>query len=78
MDCRHEHHQTFVIHTDEMLYENLMGDAVRLSGILNLPSNAVKYMPDGGTITLDLTQKKQDKNHILLAFTVTDTGYGNY
>ena len=73
----HEHHQTFVIHTDEMLYENLMGDAVRLRQVfLNLLSNAVKYTPDGGTITLDLTQKKQDKNHILLAFTVTDTGYG--
>ena len=72
-----EHHQTFVIHTDEMLYENLIGDAVRLRQVfLNLLSNAVKYTPDGGTITLDLTQKKQDKNHILLAFTVTDTGYG--
>ena len=43
---------------------------------MNLLSNVVKYTLDGGTITLDSTQKKQDKNHILLAFTVTDTGYG--
>jgi signal transduction histidine kinase len=37
----------------------------------NLLSNAIKYTPDGGKVTLTLTQKNKD-----ICCTVADTGYG--
>jgi signal transduction histidine kinase len=50
----------------------VFADPVRLNEILyNLVSNAIKFTPDGGTITIEA---RRAENHAL--FRVTDTGIG--
>jgi len=50
----------------------LTGDAVRLGQLLdNLVSNAIKFTPAGGQVTLSLTQRDD-----LAVFEVADTGMG--
>ena len=73
-----EHHQKFHIHVNEVVHEYLICDGVRLRQIvLNLLSNAVKYTPDGGDITLDLSEVPCDKtDHAKFVITVMDNGYG--
>ena len=73
-----EHHQNFHIRVNEVVHEYLLCDGVRLRQIvLNLLSNAVKYTPDGGDITLDLTEAPcTERDHAKFIITVTDTGYG--
>ncbi len=52
--------------------ENINSDPKLLRIIIqNLVSNAVKYTPDGGTVTITFSESERDK-HV----TVTDTGYG--
>lgn len=54
----------------------LLGDDMRIRQILlNILSNAFKYTPDGGSITLDVEQK-QDNDKPVTVFRVADTGCG--
>lgn len=54
----------------------LYGDELRIKQIItNLLSNAVKYTEKGG-ITLKIRCERIEKEHILLAVTVEDTGIG--
>ena len=73
-----EKQQHFFIRIHKLRHENLLGDAVRLRQILiNLLSNSVKYTPDKGTITLDLTENyREGEKRSEFEFTVTDNGYG--
>lgn len=70
--------QKFSVQIHEISHENLIGDAVRLNqSLINLLSNAVKYTPNGGSIILDLTEKKcAEVNYARFVFSVTDTGCG--
>jgi cell cycle sensor histidine kinase DivJ len=62
---------TFVEHIEEKL-PPVWADFYRLQQVLtNLVSNAYKYTPDGGTITLDV---KRCDNRV--QFSVADTGIG--
>lgn len=57
--------------------ENLYGDSLRLNQIImNLLSNALKFTPKGGKITLRITKTSSDNNEIWLKFEVIDTGCG--
>lgn len=70
--------QTFRIYVHEVAHEYVISDDVRLRQLLiNLLSNATKYTPAGGTITLDLAELPCDKpGYAWYHISVTDTGYG--
>jgi PAS domain S-box-containing protein len=52
-------------------------DELRINQIFfNLFSNAVKYTPEGGTITYRLRERLLDNSHMMLTADVIDTGIG--
>lgn len=54
-----------------------IGDAMRLSQVLlNLGSNAVKFTPPGGTVTLTVQRLASKTAADVLRFSVADTGIG--
>ena len=71
--------QTFDIHVDNILTENVWCDGVRLNQVLlNLLSNATKYTPEGGSIQLSLSEEKSPKgeNYVRIHIKVKDNGIG--
>ncbi len=56
---------------------NLIGDSMRLTQVLlNLISNAIKFTPELGTVSLYVEEQSRSENKILMKFRVTDTGIG--
>jgi two-component system phosphate regulon sensor histidine kinase PhoR len=50
----------------------VMGDAIKLAqAVYNLTDNAIKYTPDGGGVTVSLTQEEDE-----IVLRVKDTGVG--
>jgi PAS domain S-box-containing protein len=71
-----EKNLALVMDYDAKIPEVLLGDPVRLHQvILNLVSNAVKFTSEG-TITVGVRMLVQDKEKVILEFSVTDTGIG--
>lgn len=69
--------QNFEILVENELEENLLGDEMRLNQVLiNILSNAIKFTPEGGNITLKLEQLKQTATQVRIRFTISDTGIG--
>ena len=55
----------------------LKGDSLRLNQILlNLLSNALKFTPEGGKISLEIRQLRKKDGKVRLRFTVSDDGVG--
>lgn len=55
----------------------LVGDEVRISQVLvNILSNAVKFTPEGGTITLSAEERPIAGQRVVLVVSVADTGCG--
>ncbi len=55
----------------------VMGDEVRVKQVLmNIIGNAAKFTPEGGKITVSVTQQEEDANCVMTTFTCTDTGCG--
>lgn len=59
-------------------HERVIGDTLRLQQIfMNLFSNAIKYTPEGGKITLHICEKKANVNSVgCYEFIFEDTGIG--
>lgn len=54
-----------------------VGDPLRLNQILlNLTSNAIKFTPKGGNVTLEVTKLMAREKKIWIRFVVSDTGIG--
>ncbi|MBR4462526.1 MAG: response regulator [Erysipelotrichaceae bacterium] len=69
-----QHHFTFK--TDNILYESLYGDTLRLRQIfVNIINNSVKYTPDHGEIEVSFSQEMQDERCVL-CFRCQDNGIG--
>lgn len=71
--------QTFNIHVENILTENVWCDGVRLNQVLlNLLSNSTKYTPEGGSVQLSLSEEKSPKgeNYIRIHIKVKDNGIG--
>jgi signal transduction histidine kinase len=65
------------LETTEVLSNNLLGDSVRISQILiNLFSNAIKFTPQNGSITIELKTVKEENQKSTIEFSVIDTGIG--
>jgi signal transduction histidine kinase/ActR/RegA family two-component response regulator len=72
------HEKGLALHTriDARAPELVIGDALRLRQVLsNLVSNAVKFT-ERGSVTLACGLNGVDEEHVLLQFSVTDTGIG--
>lgn len=55
----------------------VMGDSTRIKQVLmNIVGNAAKFTPEGGTITLSVTQEIEDDEHVTTIYRCTDTGIG--
>jgi CheY-like chemotaxis protein len=54
-----------------------MGDELRLTQVItNLMSNAVKFTPEGGSVTLSVEEAAKEADFSVLRFAVSDTGIG--
>lgn len=72
-----ERSQRFSIRLQGVVHEQFLSDSLRLRQIfLNILSNACKFTPDGGRITMDVQELSFDTHTARLAFLVTDTGIG--
>lgn len=55
----------------------VMGDGTRIKQVLmNIVGNAAKFTPEGGTITLSVSQEVSDEEHVTTIYRCTDTGLG--
>jgi two-component system sensor histidine kinase/response regulator len=65
-----------IIEVDKLIPQNLVGDPIRISQILNnLVSNAIKFTHKG-TINILIREETRDGRRIKLNFTIADTGIG--
>ncbi len=54
-----------------------IGDSVKLRQVLiNILSNAVKFTPEGGSVSFDVSTKAKFGDHTTLCFRIADTGIG--
>lgn len=66
----------FEVWFDNEIPRLLKGDEIRIKQCaLNLLTNAVKYTQEG-SVDFKITYRKSDDDHVILSFTVSDTGAG--
>lgn len=71
--------QSFKIHVENNITENVWCDGVRLNQVLlNVLSNATKYTPEGGSISLFLLEEESPKgeDYVRIHISVKDNGIG--
>ncbi|MDR1699667.1 MAG: response regulator [Lachnoclostridium sp.] len=72
-----EKRQILSIHVDDKIPQKVICDDQRLAQVItNLLTNAVKFTPDEGEITLDVSLIEEEKDYYMLRFEVKDNGIG--
>ena len=73
-----EHHHQLEVHVEHIEHEAVCGDSLRIQQVfVNLMSNAVKYTPDGGNITLTIKEKPNGFSKLgCYEFSIEDNGIG--
>ncbi|POP31457.1 PAS domain-containing protein [Lactonifactor longoviformis] len=72
-----ERDQKFSIRLQCVIHELFVSDSLRLRQIfLNILSNACKFTPLGGSITMDVAEVGTEGGTAYFIFTITDTGIG--
>ncbi len=72
-----EKNQWFSIRLQCVIHEQLMGDALRLRQVfLNILSNACKFTPKDGRITMDVRELSSDEGIAWFTFIISDSGIG--
>ncbi len=57
--------------------ECYVGDAMKLQQVvMNVLSNAIKFTPEGGRVSMNISQRKRIKDNAELRFVINDTGCG--
>lgn len=68
---------TFEMYHKEPILKYYLGDTLRIKQILmNLLSNALKFTGSGGTVQLEVYEKKRTRESAYMCFIVRDTGVG--
>ena len=72
------HHHTLKLDVADVVHENVIGDSHRIQQVfVNLMSNAIKYTPDGGTISLTVAEKPTNAHGVACyEFVFEDNGIG--
>ena len=73
-----EHKHQLEVHVEHIEHEAVCGDSLRIQQVfVNLMSNAVKYTPDGGNITLTIKEKPNGFSELgCYEFSIEDNGIG--
>ena len=73
-----EHHHQLEVHVEHIEHEAVCGDSLRIQQVfVNLMSNAIKYTPDGGNITLTIKEKPNGFSELgCYEFSIEDNGIG--
>ena len=73
-----EHKHQLEVHVEHIEHEAVCGDSLRIQQVfVNLMSNAVKYTPDGGNITLTIKEKPNGFSQLgCYEFSIEDNGIG--
>ena len=72
------HRHTLNVNIADVVHENVIGDSHRIQQVfVNLMSNAIKYTPDGGTISLTVAERPTNAHGIACyEFVFEDNGIG--
>ena len=73
-----EHKHQLEVHIEHIEHEAVCGDSLRIQQVfVNLMSNAIKYTPDGGNITLTIKEKPNGFSELgCYEFSIEDNGIG--
>lgn len=72
------HRHTLNVNIADVIHENVIGDSHRIQQVfVNLMSNAIKYTPDGGTISLTVAERSTNAPGVACyEFVFEDNGIG--
>jgi len=72
-----EKHQRITVNIDKNIPVTIIGDEQRLAQVVaNLLGNAIKFTPEGGSISLNVALAEEKDGVCELEFKITDTGIG--